>query len=152
MKSVLILIAFLSFFLAAHAQQPPPKNPKDPDSVALDRDSTALIDPPIKISKPDPQQIFTAAEHEPEFPGGMGAFYKFIRKNLNQPKDESQGKVYLSFIVEKDGSITNIQVLRSLSAEANAEAIRVMMKCPKWNPGIQNGKPVRVKYTLPIEF
>ncbi|MFI5160894.1 MAG: energy transducer TonB [Sphingobacteriales bacterium] len=140
MKLILTAFVLMLGFSVVSAQQPPPKPPKDPDTTDT-----------LKGLRAD-TLVFMKAEHEPEFPGGMNAFYKFIRKNLNQPKDDSQGKVYLSFVIEKDGSITNIQVLRSLSAEANAEAIRVMMKCPKWNPGIQNGKPVRVKYVLPIEF
>ena len=87
----------------------------------------------------------------PEFPGGMEKFYKFVGNNYQAPEEEGlKGKVYVTFVVEKDGSLTDIKVLRDIGYGTGKEAIRVLNKCPKWIPGEQNGKKVRVLYSLPI--
>ncbi|MGQ7945430.1 energy transducer TonB [Flavobacterium sp. WC2509] len=90
-------------------------------------------------------------EQKPEFPGGIEKFYAFVGKNYQAPEEEGlQGKVYVSFVVEKDGSLTDIKVIRDIGYGTGKEAIRVLKKCPKWLPGEQNGKKVRVLYQLPI--
>jgi len=90
-------------------------------------------------------------EVKPDFPGGMEKFYKFVLSNYQTPEEEGlKGKVYVTFVVEKDGSLTDIKVLRDIGYGTGKEAIRVLKKCPKWTPGEQNGKPVRVLYSLPI--
>jgi len=90
-------------------------------------------------------------EVKPEFPGGIEKFYSFVGKNYRVPDEDGlRGKVYVTFVVEKDGSLTDIKVLRDIGYGTGKEAIRVLTKCPRWNPGIQNGKPVRVLYSLPI--
>ena len=92
----------------------------------------------------------------PEFPGGMAAWAKFIQKNLKYPymaQDANvQGKVYLSFVVEKDGSITDVNVLRGIGSGCDEEAMRVIKKSPKWKAGMQNNEKVRVRYTMPINY
>lgn len=98
-------------------------------------------------------QIYNTAgiEVKPDFPGGMDKFYSFVGKNYRTPEEEGlKGKVYVTFVVEKDGSLTDIKVLRDIGYGTGAEAVRVLKKCPKWSPGVQNGKPVRVLYSLPI--
>ncbi|MGI4727561.1 MAG: energy transducer TonB [Janthinobacterium lividum] len=99
---------------------------------------------------------FTAIEKLPTFPGGMEAWAKFLSKNLRYPEQASSdgvsGRVYMSFIVEKDGRITDIQVSRPAGHGFDEEAKRVLKLAPVWSPGIQNGKPVRVRYTMPINF
>ncbi|GIZ09158.1 energy transducer TonB [Flavobacterium sp. UMI-01] len=98
-------------------------------------------------------QIYNTAgiEVKPEFPGGMDKFYAYVGKNYRAPEEEGlKGKVYVTFVVEKDGSLTDIKVLRDIGYGTGAEAIRVLKKSPRWNPGVQNGKPVRVLYSLPI--
>ncbi len=98
-------------------------------------------------------QIYNTAgiEVKPDFPGGIEKFYGFVGKNYRTPEEEGlKGKVYVTFVVEKDGSLTDIKVLRDIGYGTGAEAIRVLKKCPKWSPGVQNGKPVRVLYSLPI--
>ncbi|MGI4749739.1 MAG: TonB family protein [Janthinobacterium lividum] len=99
---------------------------------------------------------FTAIEKLPAFPGGMEAWAKFLSKNLHYPEQASSagvsGRVYISFIVEKDGRITDIQVARAAGYGFDEEAKRVLKMAPQWKPGIQNGKPVRVRYTMPINF
>ncbi len=156
MKRLLITVAFVAAFLISHAQQPPPKNPKDPDAIAKDPDSSALIDPPVKIVKLDPQQIFTAVEHEPTYPGGMMKFYDYIKENLKYPdkarENGVEGRVVLGFVVEKDGSLSDIKVYRGISSECDAEAIRLLKASQKWEPGTQNGHIVRVMYNVIISF
>lgn len=98
----------------------------------------------------------TGVEVYPEFPGGMAAWAKFIQRNLRYPSmaldANIQGKVYLSFVVEKDGSITDVNVLRGIGAGCDEEAMRVIKKSPKWKAGLQNNQTVRVRYTMPISY
>jgi protein TonB len=90
-------------------------------------------------------------EQKPEYPGGIEKFYAFVGKNYTAPEEEGlKGKVYVTFVVEKDGSLTDIKVIRDIGYGTGKEAIRVLNKCPKWLPGEQNGKKVRVLYSLPI--
>ena len=90
-------------------------------------------------------------EQKPEYPGGIEKFYAFVGKNYVAPEEEGlKGKVYVTFVVEKDGSLTDIKVVRDIGYGTGKEAIRVLNKCPKWIPGEQNGKKVRVLYSLPI--
>lgn len=95
-------------------------------------------------------------EKYPEFPGGMEAWAKFIQKNLRYPymAQESgiQGKVYLSFVIEKDGSITDVKVVKGIGGGCDEEAVRVIKKSPKWSAGIQNDTEVRVRYNMPINY
>jgi TonB family protein len=125
-------------------------NFKLPPQTAADKKMDSIMNLPAD------QKVFTAVEQEPSPVGGMGAFYDYISRNTVYPKSAKdqniQGKVFLTFTVEKDGSLMNIKVLRGLSADINAEAIRLMRNAPKWNPGMQNGRPVRVQYNVPISF
>ena len=100
--------------------------------------------------------VFDVVENMPEFPGGMGEMMKYLSMNVRYPeaaqKAGLQGRVVVQFVVEADGSISNANVQRGVSEELDAEAIRVIEKMPKWTPGMQNGKAVRVKYSIPISF
>lgn len=100
--------------------------------------------------------VFTDVEVLPSFPGGLEAFGKFLAQNLRYPDqakaDKIQGRVLCSFIVEKDGSLSNIKVLRGIGSGCDEEAVRVLAISPKWKPGLQNGKIVRVSYTIPVLF
>lgn len=98
--------------------------------------------------------VYTKIDQPAHFPGGDKELGDFLVKNIKFPNDPAdvQGKVYLSFIVEKDGSITNIKVLRGLYRPIDEEAIRVVKLMPKWISGKHNGKIVRQQYTLPIVF
>ncbi|MGZ3871453.1 MAG: TonB family protein [Mucilaginibacter sp.] len=100
--------------------------------------------------------VFTAVERVPQFPGGLPAFGRYLAKNIRYPakarENGVQGRVIISFIVEKDGSLTDAHITRGVSAEIDKEALRVMTASPDWEPGIQNGKKVRVAYTVPISF
>ena len=102
------------------------------------------------------EEIFISVEKMPEFPGGETELYKYLSKNLKYPDMAIQqgitGKVYVQFVVEKDGSIANPKVLRDIGGGCGEEAIRVVRAMPKWNPGVQRTKKVRVQYTLPVNF
>lgn len=99
---------------------------------------------------------FVSMETPPTYPGGIEKFYTFLGENIKYPqqaKDENvQGNVYVSFTVEKDGSLNDIKVDRKLGAGTDDEAIRVLKLSKKWNPGMQNGKVVRTKYNIPVRF
>ena len=103
-------------------------------------------------------EIYNAAgvEAYPEFPGGMTAWAKFIQKNLRYPnaaqENDIQGKVYINFVVEKDGSITDVTVVRGIGYGCDEEAVRVIKKSPKWKAGMQNNSAVRVRYSMPIAY
>ena len=100
--------------------------------------------------------IFTVVEIDPEFPGGMEAMYKFFQDNIRYPKEAKRknisGKVYITFVVEKDGSISNPRILRDIGGGCGAEAIRVATMMPKWTPGQQRHRSVRVQFNLPVNF
>lgn len=102
------------------------------------------------------QQIFTVVEKQPEFPGGMSELMKFLSKNIKYPviaqENGIQGRVVCSFVVNRDGSIVDIQVMRGVEPSLDKEAVRVIGTMPKWKPGEQRGKPVRVKFILPVQF
>ncbi len=88
----------------------------------------------------------------PEPAGGMAAWARFLQKNIRYPDTEAEGKVYLSFIIEKDGKLSNIVLVRGVNPMLDDEALRVLKIAPAWKPGRQNGQPVRVKYSIPIVF
>ncbi len=105
----------------------------------------------------DDEALFgVIAETEPEYPGGIEAMYKFIQDNLKYPQlaleNGIQGRVYLTFVVEEDGSISNVRVLRDIGGGCGLEAKRVVEMMPKWKPGKQRDKVVRTQYNLPINF
>lgn len=103
-------------------------------------------------------EIYNSAGVEvyPEFPGGMNAWSKFIQKHLRYPsmaeQNEIQGKVYINFVIEKDGSISDVTVVKGIGYGCDEEAVRVLKKSPKWKPGMQNNRPVRVRYSMPIGY
>jgi len=102
------------------------------------------------------QQIFMVVENSPAFPGGDGARMKFLQDNIKYPQmaRESgiQGTVYVTFVVERNGSVTDVKILRGIGGGCDEEALRVVQNMPKWEPGKQRGKPVRVQFNMPIKF
>ncbi|SUB77682.1 energy transducer TonB [Porphyromonas macacae] len=115
-----------------------------------------VIVPQVSAADEEAEKIFTVVEKNPEFPGGINEMYKYLRENINYPQIAAdngvQGKVHLGFVVERDGSITQIQVIRGVDPELDKEAIRVVKSMPKWKPGQQQGRPVRCRFTLPVTF
>jgi protein TonB len=108
---------------------------------------------------PDSNHVFTYVEIMPKFPGGQDSMNRFIQRNLQYPdlaRDNNiQGTVYACFVVEKDGKVDEVKILRSMippCIACDSEVIRVIKKMPKWKPGAQQGKPVRVQFNLPVKF
>lgn len=101
-------------------------------------------------------RIFTVVENEPEFPGGMDALNAFLKENIRYPeaarKERLEGTVYVTFTVEPNGSISNPRILRDIGLGCGDEAIRIVKSMPRWKPGKQRGKPVRVQFNLPVKF
>lgn len=101
-------------------------------------------------------EIFTVVESMPEFPGGMGKLMAYLSSNIKYPplakESGIQGRVFINFVVETDGRISKVKVLRGIGGGCDEEAVRVVEAMPKWKPGMQRGKPVRVSYNLPVKF
>ena len=114
------------------------------------------IPPVVEAEEVAEDVIHEHVEIMPDFPGGMAALMKYLGTNIKYPTISqemgSAGKVIVQFVVDKDGTITNPAVVRGVDAYLDKEAIRVISSMPKWNPGVQNGKKVRVKYTVPVVF
>lgn len=102
------------------------------------------------------EEVFLVVEEDPEFPGGLGALSQFIADNIKYPQlakeNNITGRVFVSFVVEKDGSVGQVKVLRDIGGGCGAEAVRVVKSMPKWKPGKQRGKAVRTQFNLPVSF
>ena len=118
--------------------------------------TTVLAQKTVVSQKDQKEEPFNVVEDMPAFPGGMQALMAFLIENIQYPADAQKqkvdGRVLVNFVVEKDGSITEVKVLKPGFPSLDAEAIRVVKAMPKWKPGYQNGQPVRVQYTVPINF
>ncbi|KAA6352068.1 hypothetical protein EZS27_000590 [termite gut metagenome] len=110
----------------------------------------------IGEEEPEEQVIFEVVENMPEFPGGMSELMQYFSKNIKYPtiaqENGTQGRVIVQFVVNRDGSIVDPLVVRSVDPYLDKEALRVIMAMPKWKPGMQRGKSVRVKFTVPVQF
>ena len=109
-----------------------------------------------EVEEIEEEEIFTVVETQPQFPGGEDSLYSFIYSNLRYPQEAIdngiEGNVYITFVIEKDGSITNIKILRDIGYGCGAEVVRVLKMMPKWIPGSQRGKPVKEQFNIPIKF
>ena len=107
------------------------------------------------VSEKD-QKVYDMVEEMPEYPGGMEALMKYLTTNVKYPKDavkqKIQGRVMVTFIVDTDGSITDVKVVKAVFPSIDKESVRVVKNMPKWKPGKKDGRPVKVKYTLPLAF
>ena len=139
----------------------------------LDGDVTRYIAEPFQITalepafvlleglssssdKPDNDTILSVCEEMPEFPGGAEKFMEYLSSNIKYPEEAKEkgisGRVFIQFVVEKDGSVSNVKVMKGIGGGCDEEAVRVVKAMPKWKPGKQKGKPVRVNYILPVSF
>jgi len=118
--------------------------------------SGPVMGPVVEAEVTDEEEIFQVVEEMPEFPGGMDKLLEYLGKNIKYPtiaqEQGIQGRSIIEFVVNKDGSIVDPKVIRSLHPKCDEEAMRVIKGMPKWKPGKQRGKPVRVKYTVPVQF
>ena len=130
------------------------------DIKTEDTNEEVIIAPPVEEVKEEDEEeevIFMIVETMPEFPGGPQALFKYLSENVKYPviaqENGIQGRVVCQFVVNKDGAIVDVEVVRSGGdASLDKEAVRVIKSMPKWNPGKQRGKAVRVKYTVPVNF
>ena len=148
--------------------KPPPPPPPPPEVIEIVEDEVEIEneiemedtesdeDEIIEIEEEDDEEFFMVVENMPEFPGGDLGLMKYIQKNVRYPAIAKEynitGKVYVQFIVDKTGSVTNVKVVRGVDKNLDAEAVRVVKSLPKYKPGKQRGKPVRVMFTIPINF
>lgn len=134
---------------------PPPIDRKKVTVETKEPEQSELPPPPVREPAPR-EEIFIGVELQPSFPGGEREMYNFLAQNLQYPaaatRANVQGRVTLQFIIEKDGTVSNPKVLKGIGFGADEEAVRVVSSMPKWNPGVQNGRNVRVYYTIPIMF
>lgn len=114
------------------------------------------VGPVMAAEEGDEGEVFQVVEQMPEFPGGMDKLMEYLSKNIKYPsiaqENNIQGRVIVEFVVNKDGSIVEPKVMRSVDTSLDNEAMRVIKSMPKWNPGKQRGKAVRVRYTVPVLF
>ena len=130
---------------------------KDRTVEAVRSDIAVAAPPPPPAPKPEvSNKVFDVVEEMPSFPGGQGALMSYLSSNIKYPvvaqENGVQGRVIVAFVVERDGSITDVKVARSVDPSLDREAQRVVKSMPKWKPGKQNGSAVRVKYTVPVVF
>jgi protein TonB len=158
-------------------EQPPPPPPKIqqpeiievPDEEEIEEEIEVDLDVEITeetvvedivfeapVEEEVADEIFTIVEDQPSPKGGMAAFYEYVGKKLKYPAQARrmgiEGKVFVEFVVDKDGSITDVKAIKGIGAGCDEEAIRVIQTAPKWNPGKQRGRPVKVRMILPITF
>ncbi len=129
------------------------KNTEIPDEYPM---ITVIEEKPPVIEQPKEAAIFTVVEENPQFPGGYSELNKYLGDAINYPEEAKelgiQGRVFVTFVVETNGSVSNVKVLRGIGGGCDEEAIRVVQGMPKWTPGKQRGIPVRVSFNLPIKF
>ena len=158
-------------------EQPPPPPPKIqqpeiievPDEEEIEEEIEVDLDVEITeetvveeivfdepVEEEVAEEIFTIVEDQPAPKGGMAAFYEYVGKKLKYPAQARrmgiEGKVFVEFVVDKDGTITNVKAIKGIGAGCDEEATRVIQGSPKWNPGKQRGRPVKVRMILPITF
>ncbi len=157
--------------------QPPPPPPKMqqpeiievPDEEELEQEIEVNLDVEVteetvieevvvdvEPEEEEVEQVFLIVEDQPEPSGGMGAFYEYLGKNIRYPEQARrmgvEGRVFVEFVVDKDGSLTNVRVVKGIGAGCDEEAVRVVNGAPNWKPGKQRGRPVKVKMTVPVFF
>ena len=124
--------------------------------VDQDTEIEVYVPPVMEEEEVVEAEIFTVVESMPEFPGGPGKMMEYSARNIKYPamarESGIQGRVFVNFVVEPDGSVSNVKVLRGIGGGCDEEAVRVVESMPKWTPGRQRGKAVRVSFNLPVRF
>lgn len=144
MKEIFCAVLLSGLSIVVYAQQT--DTAKAPDYAPVE----------AKPAVPWSEKVFSSVEQFPEFPGGAQGLTQYLMLNLRYPteaqKKNIQGKVFIKFVVCQDGSLCNEEVVKGIGGGCDEEVIRVIKAMPKWKPGKQNGKPVKVYYTLPVSF
>lgn len=138
MRKLILIISIIAGSVSAFAQN----------------GETQVVD--VTKTRVEGDVVLTSVEQMPSFPGGMSGLMDYLKTQVIYPeqakKENVQGKVIVKFVVSKSGKVTNVQLLRDIGAGCGAEAVRVVKAMPDWKPGLQNGKPVNVYFTLPVSF
>jgi TonB family protein len=158
--SMMLLISFSTDMLAqdkeAPPPPPPPKKEKEVKKPAKSDKEPVIVTVVERPGGQDDDPVFTVVEEMPEYPGGKKALYAFMGENIKYPEDAKKkgtaGTVFVTFVIEKDGKVSGVKLLRGVSESLDKEALRVVSSMPAWKPGKQKGKAVRVQYNLPIKF
>jgi TonB family protein len=160
--SAMLVISISPDIFAQQTEKVPPPPPKEPAAAvapvsSADQEPETITHIELAPGGQDQEdQIFMVVEEMPEYPGGRDKMYSFLGENIKYPEKARQagisGTVYVTFVIEKDGSITNIKILRGAAESLDKEAVRIINLMPAWEPGKQRGKTVRVQYNLPIKF
>ncbi|NJO03270.1 MAG: energy transducer TonB [Bacteroidia bacterium] len=142
-----------------------PENPEDAlfeENEPIAYESGATLAPPVSDLAPEVKEVLKEPEilinpeQMPEPEGGFQAFYNYLGKNIRYPEQARrvsiEGKVFVQFVVDKNGQLTDFKILKGIGHGCDEEALRVLREAPKWNPGKQRGRPVRVRISLPIQF
>ncbi len=154
--------------ITKQTKNPPPPPPPPPEVIVIVEDKVEIVDEAkiettesdekvaIEIEEASDEEFFMVVENMPEFPGGDAGLMKYIQNNVKYPPIAKEynitGKVYVSFIVDKSGSVTDVKIVRGVDKSLDAEAVRVVKSLPKYKPGKQRGEAVRVMFTIPINF
>lgn len=149
-KFICLFSIMLTFSAAAMAQ----------DSLGNTTDTVKIQEPVIPIEYKDPGtdtgRLFVVVENMPEFPGGLVAMQKYIEKNMRYPpqaiKNNITGKVMVEFVIDENGYVTNARIVKGIGYGCDEEALRVVRAMPRWKPGTQKGKNVKVRFLLPLRF
>ncbi|MCC6839797.1 MAG: TonB family protein [Flavobacteriales bacterium] len=151
-------------FVAVEASDEPVEEPPPTQEDLSETTASTTTQEGQKIDAPPPppppveEEAFdlAAVQEQPEFPGGMAKMYQYLQNNTKYPDMEFdagiQGKVFVEFVVERDGDISDVKVRRGVSPGLDKEAVRAVKSMPKWSPGKMNGKPVKVRFTIPVDF
>ena len=128
-------------------------NAEDNANKAAERITNVVVEEEVQEEE---EEVFIVVEEDPEFPGGLSALSQFIADNIKYPQlakeNNITGRVFVSFVVEKDGRVGQVKILRDIGGGCGNEAVRVVKLMPKWKPGKQRGKPVRTQFNLPVNF
>ena len=150
---LLATIPVLAVLLVANVRVSAQESAKTDEKV-YEFKTTEITD--VKIKKVDNDSIYQIVEVMPEFPGGMDQMAKFLSENIKYPEEAKDkgvsGRVFISYVIEKDGSVSSAKVMRGIGGGCDEEALRVVNAMPKWKPGLMKGKPVRVNYMIPVNF
>lgn len=163
----LAILLFLSFtmntaVLSQDSNEDLPASPVVEENVRVPQPETvaevpSVIKPPVQPQKQQEEDIYTVVKYMPEFPGGREKLFEYLANNIKYPeeavKNKIEGTVFITFVIEKDGSVTNIELLRGIDKACDEEAVRVVKNMPKWKAGkLEDGSKCRVQFNLPIKF
>jgi TonB family protein len=154
--SMLVLISFSPDMIAQEKAKDP--SPAPQEDVSAEKAVVKTKEPKVikMVEHQDEEPVYTVVEVMPKFKGGNKALYTYLGNNIKYPdvakKEGIEGTVYVTYVVEKDGSVSHVKILRGVHESLDKEAIRVVKEMPEWEPGKQKGKPVRVQYSLPIKY